>query len=66
MLTLSEQADMSLAAARARLAPERRRHGFGRALIAAALAAIAALALAGAVILGPPSAQTLLAALKAL
>jgi predicted N-acetyltransferase YhbS len=66
MLTLSQPADMSLGAARARLAPERRSGGFGRTLIAAALAALAALALAGAVILGPPSLRSLPAALRAL
>ena len=54
MLTLSTEADLSMQAARARLGAPPRREAVMPALGAAALAAMSALALAGAVILGPP------------
>ena len=54
MLTLSTEADVSMKAARAKLRPPPRREGVMPALGAAALAALSALVLASAVILGPP------------
>ena len=54
MLTLSTVADLSIDAARVRLHPPARRGAVMPALGAAALAAVSALVLAGAVILGPP------------
>jgi hypothetical protein len=56
MLILDSRADLSLAAARGRLAAPVRAGGLWLALAAAALAAAGALALAAAVIFGPPSA----------
>ncbi len=54
MLTLNTEAGRSIDAARARLRPPDRRDAALPALGAAALAAVTALVLAGAVILGPP------------
>ena len=54
MLTLRIPADLSLQAARVRLRSPGRCEAVLPALGAAALAAVSALALAGAVILGPP------------
>jgi predicted N-acetyltransferase YhbS len=56
MLILDTQAHVSLDAAKVRLAAPPRRQGLGQALLAAGLAAATAVALAGAVILGPPPA----------
>ncbi len=54
MLTLKTRADLSIDAARTRLQPPASREAVLPALGAAALAAVSALVLAGAVILGPP------------
>ncbi len=57
MLILRTEADLSLSSARTYLAHSPRREPMLPTLAAAALAALSALALAGAVILGPPGGE---------